>query len=244
MIGLKLGRPRWFDATALCIGSMTPDLLYTVSAYLRFDTHRGFAAFAYGIPAAMVLAITTRRFLAPVGALHLPDLGPFRLRSYAVLAARRPALVLTAVSSFLGVGSHIVLDWFTHPGRPGVRWLGYDDVSVTLFGVTEPLAGVFQLFGHSFGSLGGVALLWIVGRRELLADWYGAATVSQARTWTPTTRQRCAFWASIAAGLLVGILWGVRGGKLELIQRTFVGALAGAFGAAIAQRRSGERAAA
>lgn len=38
-MGLKMARPRWFDGTALCLGSMAPDLGYAVSAYLHVDTH-------------------------------------------------------------------------------------------------------------------------------------------------------------------------------------------------------------
>ena len=57
MIGMKLARPKWFDATALCIGSM------------------------------------------------MPDLGSFRLRSYAVLSRRRPPVITTLLCPTPGDGS-------------------------------------------------------------------------------------------------------------------------------------------
>ncbi|MGB3736101.1 MAG: DUF4184 family protein [Ilumatobacter sp.] len=239
VLGMKLARPRWFEATALCVGSMTPDLMYAFSAYLRVDTHRFPAAFVVGIPFAVVLAVIVRRVLAPVGPAQLPDVGRLQLRSYAVLASRRPHVAVTTTCATLGIGSHIVLDWFTHPGRPGVRWLGYDDTAVTAFGVTEPLAGVLQLIGHSFGSLIGLALLALIGRRRLLEDWYGVDAVEASRVWRPSTRQRSVFWATSVAGLFAGGLWGAGGDQIEFIQRTFVGIMLGSIVGAVAVRRVG-----
>ena len=237
MIGLKLGRPRWFDATALCIGSMAPDLLYTVSSYLRIDTHRAPAAFTWGLPVAVVLSTIVRFVLAPVAPAQLPDMGRFRLHSFAVLAHRRPAIAATVFSAFLGIGSHIVVDWFTHPGRPGGECLGYENVTVTVFGVTEPLAGVLQVLGHSLGSLAGVWLLWVIGERRLLEQWYGADVVEHARRWSPTTVQRTLFWTCVAIGLVVGGVWGADGEFIEQIHRPFAGATFGAIVASAVMRR-------
>lgn len=241
VLGMKLARPRWFEATALCIGSMTPDIMYAFSGYLRVDTHRLPAAFVLGVPFATVLAIVVRRVLAPVGPACLPDAGQFRLRSYAVLAARRPHIAVTGMCATLGIGSHIVFDWFTHPGRPGPRWFGYDDMGVTAFGATEPLAGVFQLIGHSFGSLVGLALLAVIGRRRLLDVWYGADAVAAVRVWRPSESQRIAFWSTSACGLFLGALWGLSGDLVELIHRLFVGMTVGAILGAVIVTRVGPR---
>jgi hypothetical protein len=239
VLGMKLARPRWFEATALCIGSMTPDMTYAFSGYLGINSHRLPAAFVVGIPFATVLAIMVRRLLAPVGPACVADAGRFRLRSYAVLAARRPRLVVTVGCATLGIGSHIVLDWFTHPGRPGPRWFGYDNVEITVFGVTESLAGVFQLIGHSFGSILGLALLALIGRRHLLEDWYGDDVVEASRMWRPSTSQLVTFWATVVFGFFIGALWGVGGDLIELLQRTFLGLTLGAILGAVVVRRVG-----
>lgn len=227
VVGMKLARRRWFDATALCVGSMMPDLMYSFSAYVGIDTHRWPPAFTYGVPIALLVAVLTRRVLAPVVPRQLPDCGEFRVHSYAVLATRRPALYITFVSVTVGIGSHVGLDWFTHPGRPGVRLLGYDNVDVTLFGVTEPLAGVFQLVGHSFGSLATVALLWWIGRRRLLDEWYGTGAVAEVRHGSPTRSERIVFWIASASGFAAGVIWGWPGERVELIQRTAVSSFVG-----------------
>jgi uncharacterized protein DUF4184 len=235
-VGLKLARPRWFDATALCVGSMMPDLMYSFSGYVHIDTHE-WPAFTIGVPLTIVLATVVRALLAPLAPAQLPDLGDLRLRSYGVLAARRPVIVVTIMSAVLGVASHVVLDWFTHPGRPGARWLGYDDVDLTIAGHTEPLAGAFQLIGHTVGSVAGVGLLLLIGRRRLLERWYGHDAVDAVRAQTVDRRRCFVFWGVTTVGLLAGIAWGSGGDRLESIQRPFVAMLLAACLAAVLVRQ-------
>ncbi|CAN5518125.1 hypothetical protein BH24ACT5_BH24ACT5_06720 [soil metagenome] len=228
VLGLKMNRPRWIDATAMCVGSMMPDLMYSFSSLVHIDTHER-PAFTWGLPLTVVTAFVERFVLAPVVPLLLSDLGGFRLHSYAVLARRRPAVVATILCGAVGIASHVVMDWFTHPGRPGVRWLGYDDVAVTAFGMTEPLAGVFQLLGHSVGTALGVWLLWSIGSRRLLEVWYGPAEVSQARAGSPPAVGRVIVGTTTCIGSLGGLVWSVlEGGRMQLVERPFVGALLGA----------------
>ncbi len=229
VVGMKLARGRWFDSIALCVGSMMPDLMYSFSAYVGIDTHRWPATFTYGVPLGVVLAVVVRRIVAPAVPRVLPDIGSFRLRSYGVLATRSPAIGVTVASVILGVGSHVTLDWFTHPGRPGPRWFGYDDIDVELFGVTEPLAGVFQLVGHSVGSLIGVWLLWFIGRRRMLETWYGDDTVATVRRDQGRSGDRWIFWSFVVVGLVVGAVWGWPGERIEQIQRVAVGAMLGSI---------------
>lgn len=239
-VGLKLARPRWFDATALCVGSMMPDLMYSFSAYVHIDTHE-WPAFTVGVPLTLLVAIVVRFVLAPLAPPQLPDLGPLRLRSYGVLASRRPLIAVTVISAILGVASHVVLDWFTHPGRPGARWLGYDDVDVTIAGHTEPLSGVFQLIGHSVGSLAGFGLLLLIGRRRLLERWYGVEAVEAARAHEVDARRCLLFWGMSGVGLVLGIAWGWGGDRLESIQRPFVAMLLAASMAAVLVRERSHR---
>lgn len=233
MLGAKIARPRWFDATAMCVGSMVPDLSYSFSAYVHVDTHRWPAAYGYGVPLGFVAATVTRRLLALRLAPLLPDLGTFRLRSLAVLADRRPRVGITLVSVVLGIWSHILLDWFTHPGRPGVRWLGYDDVTVRIGGHTEPLAGVFQLVGHSAGSLLGAWLLWTIGHRRLLDEWYGSDLVAARRSVVAPAGEQATAAALVVLGASFGLVWGWNGDTVEFVQRPAVGAFAGMVVAAL-----------
>lgn len=241
-LGAKLGRPRRVEATAMCVGSMVPDLAYSFSAYLHTDHHRWPAAYALGVPIALAITMATRRVVAPVVMPEVADGGAFRLRSYAVIATRRPPLQATILSIVVGIWSHIALDWFTHPRRPGPRLLGYDDVSVTLWGHTEPMAGVLQLIGHVVGTIVGVALLWHIGRARLLDRWYGADTVAAARARSPRRWARRWLAAGTVGGVAGGLVWGWSGERVEQIQRLFVGTCVGVLVAALAVRQADRRA--
>jgi hypothetical protein len=152
VFGMKLARPRWFDGVALVFGSMAPDLAYAFTGSFGVDAHKAPAAFTIAAPLAVVMALLFRHLIAGQIPRCFPDLGPFGVRSYGVLATRRPAVLVTLSSAVFGTGSHVVMDWFTHSGRPGVRWLGYDDLEVTVFGYSESLASTLQNVGHTFGS--------------------------------------------------------------------------------------------
>ena len=232
VLPLKMARPTWFDATALCVGSMMPDLMYSFSAYAHIDTHELSTAIAYGVPLTVVVSTIIRFVVAPVAAHQIPDLGTFRLHSYAVLSRRRPRLLVSIVSASIGVVSHIELDAFTHTGRWGARWLGYDDIWVILGRFRHPLTSVLQYIGHVVGTLVAVLLLWAIGHRRLLDEWYGHGEVEQARDRTFGRTQFLTFWLFAAAGAVAGLAWGASD-YLDFIQRvavaTFGGVVAGSL---------------
>ena len=230
-MGLKMARPRWFDGTALCVGSMAPDIAYSVSGYLHVDTHDSDGLWQVDLPLALLVTFLVRWGAASVAAGHLPDLGGFRLHSWRVLHRRWPKWWLTVASCALGTLTHVALDSFTHPGRAGVRWLGYDDVEFHLWGVVEPLASVFQLIGHTFGSMVGLWLLLIIGKRHLLEQWYSADDVDRSRHFAVSLAARVVFWGLVAAGIAVGAWWGWNGDSVERVHRPAVGAMFAVFAA-------------
>ena len=193
-MALKVHRPRWFDGTALCIGSMTPDLAYAISGYLHVDTHWWDGFWMLDVPMALMITIIVRWSTANVAAAQLPDLVGFRLWSWRVISRQQPAWWLTLGCCTLGAATHIAIDAFTHPGRVGVRWLGYDDVVVHLFGRAEPLASVFQVLGHTLGSLVGAWMLFAIGKHRMLERWYGRNAVEGVRNFSLRPRARIQFW--------------------------------------------------
>ena len=232
VFGMKLARPRWFDGVALVFGSMAPDLAYAFTGSFGVDAHKAPAAFTIAAPLAVVMALLFRHLIAGQIPRCFPDLGPFGVRSYGVLATRRPAVLVTLSSAVFGTGSHVVMDWFTHSGRPGVRWLGYDDLEVTVFGYSESLASTLQNVGHTFGSFAGLMLLVFIGRRRLLEKWYGVDRVRQTRALRPSSL-RSAMWACMFLGGIVGFGLGWSGDVVERFERpavgTFVGMVIGAM---------------
>jgi hypothetical protein len=226
VIGLKMARPAWFDATAMCVGSMMPDLMYSFSGIAHFESHEVPGAFGWGLPLTMVTTMLVRFWVAPVAATQLPDLGDLRLHSYGVLARRRPRFGLSVVSAIVGIGSHIMIDSFTHAGRLGTRLLGYNDVRLHAFGHVAPSAAVLQALGHVVGSVIAIWLLLVIGRGRLLEQWYGSDAVEHARSVRHSSTSAAAFWTVTSAGPLVGLAWAVLDHS-ETIQRTAVGGLVG-----------------
>lgn len=113
VLPLALVWPRRFDALALCVGSMAPDVAY-VAAGTRwaFATHSAWGLVWFCLPLTLLVAALVRR-AAPTWLVHLPLPGALR-RGGAALLGPAPPLQVTLVSALIGAGSHVVLDAFTH----------------------------------------------------------------------------------------------------------------------------------
>lgn len=227
VLPLKLWRPARFDATAMCIGAAAPDLGYTV---LRVYSHSWLGALVYALPLTLVVCAVLRRGAAAGIAANLPDLGPFRLRSYGVLPFRRPGWLVTLVSASIGVASHIVLDAFTHSHRWGAQWAGLDRVVTLPVRGDATIAGILQHSGHVLFSATTIVILLVVGHRRLLDRWYGAGAVVSARRRRPTPSQRLVFWVTTVAVTAVVVVAAGSIGRSAV----FAGILGGVIGASLA----------
>jgi hypothetical protein len=195
VLPLKLWRPQLFDGTALCVSAAAPDLAYPLGSWLGDQSHTAIGVALWAIPAT-VLTCAVLRWRAAAGVFaHLPDGGPLRLRSYRVLARRRPPLRVTVLSALLGSVSHVVIDGFTHEGRWGAAWLGLDRVVGEL-----PLRGeltgarALQYLGHTGGSVVALTVLAGIGHRRLLERWYGHDAVTADRRVAVSPLHRLVFW--------------------------------------------------
>lgn len=226
---LKILRPTWFDATALCAGSMTPDLLYAyTSSDVDVNHVRIFAT--HGLVLGLVLTLVLRYLVVPVAAAHLPDLGTARLRSLSVIDHRRPLPHVTLISLAIGLASHSALDWFTHDARRGPAALGYDDVGVTVLGHTRTMAEALQWVGHTVGGAAGVWVIVWLGRRRMLERWYAVDTVERARSWRPGRWSTVGLVATTLLGAAAGLAVRDPADAFISLQRILVGAFVGMTG--------------
>lgn len=205
---LKMRWPRYFDGTALCVGSMVPDLSYPF-LQAGISGHSAEGLIRWCLPATLVITLAIRTWVASSAFAQIPDLGRFRLRSFRVLAARRPAVWQTVTSALIGAITHIWLDSFTHADRNASMFLGLDarvpfDVR---FGPPLTYARMLQGFLHVFGSLACVGILWVIGNRRLLDRWYGEEIVARHRDSYVSTPQRWAFWSIVGLGVPVALIW-------------------------------------
>jgi hypothetical protein len=195
VLPLKLRWPALMDGTALCVGAAAPDLAYPLGHWMYDQSHTAVGIVVWAVPFTLAVCAVLRWRAAAGVAAQLPDLPPFRFRSYGVLSRRRPLLAVTAACALIGAVSHVVLDAFTHSGRWGARWLGLDHPAMTLPVRGEiTYAKLLQYAGHVGGSVVTVLLLWHIGRRRLLESWYGVGQVRRARAITVTSGQRVVFW--------------------------------------------------
>ena len=169
VLPLKVTRPRWFDGTALCIGSMAPDFAYAlVGTPLGFASHTPWAHLFWSLPVTLLCTRLVRNYLAePLGA-QLPDPIGCEVRA---LACSSHHWAITALSALLGSVSHVFVDSFTH--RHG--W-GYDHFS-WLHQVVAPgwqVADVLQYVGHTVGSLLAAWWFWALCKKHRISAWNGS----------------------------------------------------------------------
>ncbi|MEM7339657.1 MAG: DUF4184 family protein [Actinomycetota bacterium] len=203
----KIAAPRHVDATALCIGAGAPDLAYALGPWLNAESHTVVGLVVWAVPFTLIASLVMRRWAASGIFAVVPDLGPFRLRSYRVLATRRPAALVTLTSAVAGAGSHVVIDGFTHRGRWGADWLGLNEPILTDPIRGEALSGaeIAQDLGHVVGAVIFTITLFVIGVTGRLCDWYGEDAVAEARAVVATARQRAVFGLIVAVPVLTTI---------------------------------------
>lgn len=208
VLPLKIWKPRWFDGIALVVGAGSPDLFNALSSVDTFQSHHP-DGMVVAVVFTVVYSILLRRFAVDGLFGTLPNLGPLRAKRFRVLKNGRPRLLVTTLSAFIGVASHVFVDSFTHAGRFGSNLLGINDIlfEVPVFGGMSG-ARVLQYLGHTIGSLIGVLLFVLVVSKRHLGDWYGEDQIRAARNAPVRPGSRRRLYFIIGLGLAAGMAWG------------------------------------
>lgn len=196
VLPLKAWKPRWFDGTALCIGSMAPDFSYVfVDTPWEFAAHTFWAQAFWSVPFAAVATWLLRHVVAePLGSHLRAPWGP-QLRALA--RGRRPWLRML-VSAWLGGMSHIAFDGFTHRHGWAVVALPALRARLHLLGTEIATWKLVQYVGHVLGSALGLVLLVALVRAGKLGEWSGEPVCAPYRGGASL-----AFWAPV--GLACGL---------------------------------------
>jgi hypothetical protein len=199
VLPFKQARPRWFDGTALCVGSMAPDFAYALErTWLLVGTHSVPAQLFWSLPVGCGLTWLIRHRLAqPLGAQLPGALGA----EVQALARSRHHPIVTAWSAVLGGLTHIFADGFTH--SRGWAWDRYAFLHQVLpGGVPLPLA-LQYLVSLLGGALGYLWLAQLVAARRISA-WNGSAGEPRSEELRAPW-----FWPALASGSLLSACVGV-----------------------------------
>ena len=208
VLPLKIWKPRWFDGVALVVGAGSPDLFNPLSSVDTFQSHH-LDGVIVAVAFTIVYSILLRRFAVDGLFGALPNFGPLKAKNYRVLKNGRPRLLVTALSAFIGVASHVVVDSFTHAHRFGANLLGLNDILFEL-PVLGGMSGArtLQYLGHTVGSLIGVLLFVLVVSRRHLGEWYGEDQIHAARNAPVRPGSRRRLYFIVGLGLAAGMAWG------------------------------------
>ena len=152
---LKLWRPRFFSATALCAGSIAPDLEFVIRPTQAGIGHSVVGQFVFCLPLSVAISWLVARFVGPALAKHLPRVARWRLEDLGrignPLGSLRSLRVVVG-SSLVGSFSHLGLDQFTHSGTWVTRCLPGLQGTVRLFGERVPWPLALQLGVTAIGA--------------------------------------------------------------------------------------------
>ena len=200
VIPLKCARPRWFDGTALCVGSMAPDFAYALSGTeLEFASHTITSQLLWSVPISWAITQVFRtRIAEPLGA-QLPGALGAEVRA---LAHSKPALLVTCLSAFIGGLSHVFIDGFTHGRGWAVQVFPRLQTVVTeAAGVPIAAWQLLQYLGHSCGTMIGLLLMAALVERRQFSRWNGL-TPEPAPAWSASSTR--GFVLGIALSVLAG----------------------------------------
>lgn len=231
---------------AVAVGSMAPDVPLFFPVGVTYEQTHGFPSLLlFSVPVAVLLYLVWRVLLRPAARALLPaSIGSRLPTSWDSRGpvpgdgtgpgidpgtGSGPALVRTApwalLALVLGVLTHVFWDAFTHPDRFG---------STLIPALAEPWGPlVGTQWAQYVSSVGGLVVLGIAAVRYLRRT--PPTTTPETAALVPAARIRLAFWASLAAALVAGVVIVATTRGLPTDVHTaksftfFVGTLAGAL---------------
>jgi hypothetical protein len=165
-IVLPFVKSRYFSATGLIVGSMSPDFEY----FFRLSVnglygHTVAGLFYFNIPVTFLLSILFHTIVKRNLISNLPEFFQRRFQdvlNYDFITYLKKNWIIFLVSAAIGTGSHIFWDSFTHNDRFFVRLFSdfYDSTYVYFHGANYPLFYVLQQVSTAVGLT--VVFLYII----------------------------------------------------------------------------------
>jgi Domain of unknown function (DUF4184) len=156
---LPLRHLRWLRTAPLVIGALVPDAIYyfpeAVKEYLRrrVDTHSLTGSYGFDLPLGVALLVCTVLLREPLTVLLpararwlcLNALEPFRQRH----SGAQWLLAVPAI--YIGIGTHLLWDSFTHGDGWAVQHIGVLSDTVTIGAYTSAVSRILQYLSSAIG---------------------------------------------------------------------------------------------
>lgn len=142
---------RWLSLPALILGSLSPDLFYSLTWYKAASmAHDSIGWFYAGLPLCLLVYWLTQK-MAPV----LNRMSPFTIHTMNKLTIRQTLVVF--ISLYIGALTHIMWDSFTHESGAFVREISF--LQMKLFAMSDSQEIAFYKLLQHLSSAGGLAYL-------------------------------------------------------------------------------------
>lgn len=176
------------SASALVIGSMTPDLAYFIPMGVSGrQSHSPAGVVWFCVPVGVVVWLAYLTLFRAFGIAILPEAISRRLRASAAESVSWRAVVAAVVSVAVGACTHLAWDSFTHGSGVAVRAFPVLQTRVPLAGFYAPR--LFTVLQHLSGAVG-LGILAVLGIR-----WYRRTAPGPAAGSRPLPAwAKAAFW--------------------------------------------------
>lgn len=152
-------RSRYFSATGLIVGSLSPDFEYFFKMSVSgLHSHTKAGLFYFDLPVTLVLSLVFHQLVKCNLIGNLPAFFQKRFQEtmhFNFINYLKSKWWIFLISAFIGAGSHIFWDSFTHNNRFFVRQFSslYEGTSVPFDGVNYPLFYVLQQVSTVIGLM-------------------------------------------------------------------------------------------
>lgn len=163
-------RSRYFSATGLIIGSMSPDFEYFFKMSVNSEhSHSKAGIFYFDLPVTIVLALLFHQVVKNNLFGNLPLFFQKRFQDtwhFDFLNYLKKHWWIFLLSAIAGAASHIFWDSFTHNNRYFVRLFSslYQSISVPFQGANYPLWYVLQQVSTAVGGV--IVLIYILAKKS------------------------------------------------------------------------------
>jgi hypothetical protein len=201
LLSLKIRYPERFDGIALCVGSITPDLVFILSFFLgrsfnEYYLFHSIGGLVYTVPLSLFLLILFNRVLLPIMA-YISSEGRFGIISnllaffgfddFGVVKKKKISLIWLLKATFsvlIGIFSHFLLDLPTHGYIPYLKpfycgsmpdwfFIEYNRFEIPIYGVFELTN--YNILWISFSVILGILAMYnlrYIKKNRLLSKWY------------------------------------------------------------------------